>query len=136
MPKYHISPDTGRPNICRAIDKCPIGGEHYDSKDEARSGYEAQQSGNTFNSVSKKSKKSIDTEIEETNELFDEDPSLEDLKDLELNDSEINDAEAWADSILGEVRKREGYFEVDSDDDYWSDDYEEDNGPPKAYSWD
>lgn len=39
--KYHISPETGRPNICRAGKRpCPIGGEHYDSKEEARAGYE------------------------------------------------------------------------------------------------
>lgn len=54
--KYHISPDTGRPNICRAQHKCPIGGEdeHYSSKEEARAGFEKQMSGDTFTSVSKK----------------------------------------------------------------------------------
>lgn len=50
MTKYHVSPSTGRPNICRATKRpCPIGGqnEHYSSKDEARAAYETQQSGNT-----------------------------------------------------------------------------------------
>lgn len=42
--KYHISPESGRPNICRAqsIDSCPLKGEegqpakHFDNKDEAK----------------------------------------------------------------------------------------------------
>lgn len=41
--KYHISPSTGRPNICRATKTaCPYGGAeaHYDSKDQARKAYE------------------------------------------------------------------------------------------------
>ena len=34
---YHISPETNRPNICRAtIRNCPVGGQHYSSKEEAR----------------------------------------------------------------------------------------------------
>lgn len=47
MTKYHISPETGRPNICRAeIKDCPLTDDkgnpspHYDSKEEARAGYE------------------------------------------------------------------------------------------------
>lgn len=42
--KYHISPESGRPNICRAqsIDSCPLKGEegqpakHFDNKDDAK----------------------------------------------------------------------------------------------------
>lgn len=46
MTKYHINQETGRPNICRATVKdCPVGGEHFNSKEEARAGFEAQQSG-------------------------------------------------------------------------------------------
>lgn len=44
--KYHISPETGRPNICRATVKpCPLGGEgdHYPSKEEAREAYEKKK---------------------------------------------------------------------------------------------
>lgn len=34
--KYHISKTTHRPNICVAKGACPIGGEHFDNKDDAR----------------------------------------------------------------------------------------------------
>lgn len=35
--KYHISPKTGRPNLCEAtIKDCPVGGAHFATKDEAR----------------------------------------------------------------------------------------------------
>lgn len=43
MAKYHISPTTGRPNRCYAEKTaCPLGGAHYDSKEEARAGYETE----------------------------------------------------------------------------------------------
>lgn len=43
MTTYHISPTTGRPNICRAKkNACPIGDEHYASPEAAREAYEAQ----------------------------------------------------------------------------------------------
>lgn len=36
MPKYHISPATGRPNICTANKRaCPVWGQHYASKEDA-----------------------------------------------------------------------------------------------------
>ena len=42
--RYHISPKTGNPNICRAktVENCPFGNdsEHYDSKQDARDAYE------------------------------------------------------------------------------------------------
>jgi hypothetical protein len=41
--KYHISPTTGRPNLCSAkVRDCPFGGEadHYATKEQARAGYE------------------------------------------------------------------------------------------------
>lgn len=35
--KFHISPVSGRANICRAEERaCPIGGEHFSSKEEAQ----------------------------------------------------------------------------------------------------
>ena len=46
MTKYHINPETGIPNICRATKRaCTFGGEgeHYDSKESARSAYEQSQ---------------------------------------------------------------------------------------------
>ena len=48
-PKYHINPETGNPNICRAKtpERCIYStddtvAEHFDSKDEARAAYEKQ----------------------------------------------------------------------------------------------
>lgn len=58
--KYHINEKTGRPNICRAeIKECPVGGEHYESKEEARAGYEQQQKdkGKALKTLKKSSKK-------------------------------------------------------------------------------
>lgn len=47
--KYHVSPDTGRPNICRAEkNDCPVGGTHYASKDDARAGYEKEMASTTL----------------------------------------------------------------------------------------
>lgn len=40
--KYHISPKTGRPNQCKAVHRCPIGGEHFDTPEQAREAYEKQ----------------------------------------------------------------------------------------------
>lgn len=41
--KYHISPETGRPNQCRAsVRVCPVGGDHFDTKEDAREAYEKQ----------------------------------------------------------------------------------------------
>lgn len=45
MAKYHINPETGRPNICNAVYRClfsvdGVPPEHYDSKAEARAAYE------------------------------------------------------------------------------------------------
>lgn len=57
MPRYHISPSTGRPNICQAKISCPFGHmetDHYDSKDAARAAYEQRMSGNTFTPLKKK----------------------------------------------------------------------------------
>lgn len=36
MARFHIHPETGDPLLCKAEIKCPFGGEHFDSKEEAR----------------------------------------------------------------------------------------------------
>lgn len=58
MPKYHISPSTGRPNRCYAsVKPCPIGGaeEHYTSKEAARAAYENKMQAKTLaTAISKK----------------------------------------------------------------------------------
>lgn len=60
--RYHINPETGRPNICRATKgpcKYAVNGEeppHYRSKDEARAGYEKDMAQNTLVSTSKRGK--------------------------------------------------------------------------------
>lgn len=51
MAKYHISPSTGKPNICRAHSKpCPIGGadDHYPTKEAAQKGFEKAMSEQTM----------------------------------------------------------------------------------------
>ena len=56
--KYHISPTTGRPNICSAAKgNCPYGGdeEHFSSKEKARAAYEKKMSGKTLVSHGKAS---------------------------------------------------------------------------------
>lgn len=42
MSKYHINPETGNPNLCRAKVKCRFGleNEHYKTKEDAREAYE------------------------------------------------------------------------------------------------
>lgn len=44
MVKYHINPETGNPNQCKAKIACPFGSlenDHYASKEEARQAYES-----------------------------------------------------------------------------------------------
>jgi len=47
MARYHINPETGNPGICRTTpDRCRFrdtSPEHYDTKEEARTAYEASQ---------------------------------------------------------------------------------------------
>lgn len=42
MTRYHINPETGRPNVCQATKQCRFGGKatHYPSKEEAQRDYE------------------------------------------------------------------------------------------------
>lgn len=44
MSSYHVNPQTGNPNICRAKKKCPYGGpaSHYPTKEEARAAFESE----------------------------------------------------------------------------------------------
>jgi hypothetical protein len=47
MARYHINPKTGNPGVCHAKNKCPFGdiqSDHYDSKEDARKGYEQKMS--------------------------------------------------------------------------------------------
>lgn len=60
---YHINPDTGRPNLCKADPSnpnsrgCPYKKEdgdpaiHYSSKEEARTAYEKENNSKTFNNL-------------------------------------------------------------------------------------
>lgn len=61
MTKYHISPESGRPNICRAEKQdCPVGGSHFDNKVEAKAYAEnklSEEHGGSFGNLSKNSKK-------------------------------------------------------------------------------
>lgn len=42
---FHVNPETGRPNVCRAGDACEFGGAdfHYDSKHDAEVAWKARQ---------------------------------------------------------------------------------------------
>lgn len=53
--QYHISPATGRPNKCTATKRaCPVGGEHFPTKEAAQAAYEAQQKGRVLPASAKK----------------------------------------------------------------------------------
>ena len=56
MARYHINPETGRPNQCTAKVQCRFGSDtqHFDSKEAARSGYEKQMEGQTVSGGLKK----------------------------------------------------------------------------------
>lgn len=57
MARYHINPETGRPNQCTAKVKCRFGADtqHFDSKESARAGYEKQMEGQAVSGSLKKS---------------------------------------------------------------------------------
>lgn len=43
MSRYHISPETGNPGVCKAKTKCRFGdinNDHYDSEKDARKAFE------------------------------------------------------------------------------------------------
>lgn len=73
MTKYHISPATGRPNICRATIQCPIGDstEHYNSKAEAQAGFEHKMTSETVPSAVSKKKPAEPAGDPEVNEARD-----------------------------------------------------------------
>lgn len=61
MSKFHISPTTGRVNICRAtVQACPIGGDHYDSKESAHAAYESKNEALNTTSLKKNQTVSYD----------------------------------------------------------------------------
>lgn len=72
--KYHISPETGRPNQCTAtVRGCKYAEngempEHYDSKEDARKGYESQMKDQT---LAPQTKKPVE-ETTETGQDFEE----------------------------------------------------------------
>lgn len=58
MTKYHINPETGNPNLCKAVHKCKYATngatpEHYGSKEEARAAYEKQMKENNLQKIRK-----------------------------------------------------------------------------------
>lgn len=66
MTKYHISPESGRPNICRAEKQdCPVGGSHFENKADAKAYAETQLKEEHGGSLGKMSKKSSTKEQED-----------------------------------------------------------------------
>lgn len=56
MANYHINQSTGRPNKCTATKRaCPVGGQHYPSKEDAQDAIEATAAAenNTFATLQK-----------------------------------------------------------------------------------
>ena len=67
--KYHIG-EKGDPSPCRAEEgKCPLGGEHFDSVDDARKAYESSQSENIIPVKKKKTTLSAMSESELLSEI-------------------------------------------------------------------
>lgn len=108
MPKYHVSPETGRPNICRAQKQCPLKTEdgkpapHYNSKEEARAGVEKIEAAKnqTFTQLKKPNKtKDKLSQVEE--------PSLQELEDLEkeLEETPLEELDFNESEILEEINK-------------------------------
>lgn len=66
MTKYHINPETGRANICRATKHCPLGADtpHFDTKEEAKAYIEnsAAQEHALFTPISKNTSKNTGLE--------------------------------------------------------------------------
>lgn len=61
MTKYHINPETGRANICRAVNNCAFNKdgkimEHYDTRQEAQDSFEKQNSQNNIRLLQKQTK--------------------------------------------------------------------------------
>lgn len=72
MPKYHISPKTGRANVCTAsVQACPVGGQHFSSKEEAASFVEAQaaEEFSTVNTMAGAAKAPLWDELSEQDRL-------------------------------------------------------------------
>lgn len=69
MTKFHVNPETGNPNICKATKKCRFGddADHYESKKEARDAYESSMMKQTVdrNKELKKRKKIIGPSMDE-----------------------------------------------------------------------
>jgi hypothetical protein len=73
MARYHINPETGRPNQCTAKVRCRFGTDtqHFDSKEEARAGYEKQMQNQTVSGSLKKSSLSVTEPAPAAQALFD-----------------------------------------------------------------
>lgn len=74
MANYHINENTGRPNRCTAEKRpCPVGGEHYTSKEDAIEGIQkaAAEENDTFTKLKKDSTRGAKTpKTPSTGQLF------------------------------------------------------------------
>jgi hypothetical protein len=121
MSRYHINPQTGNPGVCHAKKSCPFGdlqSDHYDSKEEARKGYEQQQA----ESMTGASKKASTQGIKETSAPWD---------NIEVTgqsfDEAMQEAQALAEGGKFAVVHRwlNASGEVDESDEPVEDDYED-----------
>ena len=81
--KYHISPTTGNPNLCRAEQRaCPLGGDapHYASKEEARAAFEAAHGGEGLRPLTKQDRLAALHQVRQTWEEYPTSPTLATLE--------------------------------------------------------
>ena len=97
MAKYHINPETGNPNICRAKtpERCIYStedtvAEHFDSKDEARSAYEKQMEQEEEKKRQDEVRKRND--LEERREKSWPTPSEDSIREMESKGYNVNPA--------------------------------------------
>jgi len=95
--KYHISPESGRPNICRADkQECPVGGSHFDNKADAKAYAEGklkEEHGGSFgNTVSKKDPLAKNSRIDTSGDVSDLKLKTTDSKILSADPVDFDDA--------------------------------------------
>lgn len=106
--KYHISPESGRPNICRAVKGvCPIAKsgntEHFDTKEEARAFYENSQKSSTVpTKLTKKSKEASKKDSAKVDNTTLETQSNQDQDDPDFDEDfedDLPDLDDWGDDL-------------------------------------
>lgn len=105
MSRFHINPESGEPGECSAEEgKCPFGGEHYDSKQEARKAYE--ESMNPFSSPDAMKRMQSEPLLEELQEWLEPGPFGNFLNHPLVQDMMVDAMPGMANMRLREKQKR------------------------------